>query len=451
MEIQNKVNRYKNQIIEMTQALVQINSVKDVAKPGKPFGEGVSQALTFFLEQAEKLGFKTRNVDGYAGVIEMGQGEETLGILAHLDVVPEGTGWTYDPFGGQIVDNKLYGRGAIDDKGPAVASLYAMKVVKDMGIKLNKKVQLIVGTDEESGSHGIKYLFEREPKPTIGLSPDGDYPVIHAEKGILHVSLTMGLNKTPALTIEGGLRPNMVPESCSCCASKSDIELLKKVAEEKEYQYDIKENVFTLYGKSAHGSMPEKGVNACLRMIDVVETAKIAQGTVIESFVTSVKQGFGFETTGESINLNFYDDESGDLSLNVGRISVTETEATIVLDIRYPVTCKVDDVTNGIQAYFKPRGFKYTQVMHHGPLFVPADSPFIQTLLQIYEKYTGKKGKPLAIGGGTYARELPNAVAFGATLPETEDVMHQKNEYIDLELLILNSKIYADTIIALTT
>jgi succinyl-diaminopimelate desuccinylase len=326
-----------------------------------------------------------------------------------------------------------------------------MKAVKESNIRLNKKVQLSVGTDEESGSQGIKYLFQKKPKPTIGLSPDGDYPVIYAEKGILHGELTMPLKEKSTLILEGGLRANMVPESCACRTSKQNIEKLVKLAKEKQYDYLEDGNVLTVYGKSAHGSMPNKGINACLRMIDIIDSAKIANGTVNETFVTAIKQGFAMETTGELMGINLNDDESGALTVNVGKIHISEKEASVVLDIRYPVTCEKEKIESVLEAFFKPYGLKYKQKMNHAPLFMTPDSAFIQTLLAIYKKHTGEAGKPLAIGGGTYAREIPNAVAFGPNLPGSEDVMHQKDEYIDLDVLLLNSQIYADAILALAT
>ena len=192
------------------------------ALPGKPFGDKVDEALKSTLALAEKLGFQVKNVDGYAGHAEFGEGDETMGILGHLDVVPEGSGWTYPPYEARVVDGKLYGRGASDNKGPLIGALYAMKAVMESGRKMKRKVRIIFGTDEESGWEDMEYYFKKEPMPDFGVSPDADYPIINVEKGIATFKLKKKFasddcSAVKIKSISSGHRPNMVPDECSCC------------------------------------------------------------------------------------------------------------------------------------------------------------------------------------------------------------------------------------------
>jgi succinyl-diaminopimelate desuccinylase len=207
----------KQDIITAIQACIQIKSVKDVehAAPGAPFGPGIQEGLEWILALGEKFGFTVKNVEGYAGHIEMGSGD-LLGILGHIDVVPEGEGWSVPPFSATIKDGKIFGRGALDDKGPSLAALFAMKAIIDAQIPLNKRVRLIIGTDEESGWADMDYYFSKEEVPQIGFAPDAEFPVIHAEKGILHLELSKSYSTAfPHLVrIHGGERANVVPDYC---------------------------------------------------------------------------------------------------------------------------------------------------------------------------------------------------------------------------------------------
>ena len=187
MEIEEYVKNNKNNIIDTVSKLIGYKSVsKETGNPEKPFGEECKKALNYFLDLGNKMGFRTKNIDGYCGYIEFGDGDELVGIIGHLDVVPADfkDGWTTDPFKADIRDSKLFGRGSIDDKGPVVASLYAMKYVAD-NLKVNKRVRLILGLNEEKSWKCINHYKEVEEAPTIGFSPDANFPAIYAEKGIL--------------------------------------------------------------------------------------------------------------------------------------------------------------------------------------------------------------------------------------------------------------------------
>lgn len=184
MEINKIIEELKDDLIDSTAELVKIKSIEDEAKEGKPYGEGVASALEKALEISEKLGFETVNVDGYVGYAEYGEGDEYVGVLGHLDLVPEGDGWKYPPYGAEIHDGKMYGRGTTDDKGPIMAALYGLKAIKESKLPLSKKVRILFGTNEETGSKEIEHYLEKEKPPVLGFTPDAEYPIIYAEKGI---------------------------------------------------------------------------------------------------------------------------------------------------------------------------------------------------------------------------------------------------------------------------
>jgi|AntDeeMinimDraft_5_1070356.scaffolds.fasta_scaffold14797_2 succinyl-diaminopimelate desuccinylase len=467
--LKKKVDSYKDDIINSLQEIVQVKSVETQAQEGMPFGEGVDKSLRRFLELADDLGLKTKYFDGYAGHVEIGEGEETLGILCHLDVVPEGTGWTYPPYEAEIHDNKMYGRGTIDDKGPAVASLYALKAIEDSDINLNKRVRLILGTDEESGWEGLEYYFKKESKPEMAFSPDAQYPVIHAEKGILIFDLNYEFEsyeenyldknnyKYEVLSLKGGNAPNMVPDNCELLI-KTDYgkALEKNLADFKnKTDYDIKlnkegKNKYKLIsgGVSAHGSMPEKGKNAISRLIAfLAELDKLN----IQEFVDFYNNKIGLDYYGERIGCNLEDEVSGNLIFNVGQINFTENLIKTTVNIRYPVTKNKNEVLDGIKNEVGQYDVYLEMKNHQEPLYVKKDDPLVQNLMEVYRKVTGDNdSEPIAIGGGTYARAVPKGVAFGALFPGEEELAHQKDEYIDIENLHKNALIIASAIKALT-
>ena len=224
MNLNKIIKEYKDDIIKSTQEIIRIRSVEDEAKEGMPFGEGVNEALKYVLKLSSELGFEVANFDGYAGHAEIGNGDETVGVLVHLDVVPEGEGWTYPPYAAEIHDDKIFGRGTIDDKGPAIAVLYAMKAIKESGLDINKKIRIIFGTNEETDWGGITYYLKKVKAPDVAFTPDADFPVIHGEKGILVFDLAKAVSKkcTGNIRIKniyGGNRPNMVPDSCTAILS----------------------------------------------------------------------------------------------------------------------------------------------------------------------------------------------------------------------------------------
>lgn len=464
MKFNYVVDSMKEDIIKTTQELIRFKSVETTPEPGAPFGRPMRECLDRVLEICEDMGFTTKNIDGYAGHAECGEGEEIVGILVHMDVVPEGSGWSVDPYGGQVIDGKLFGRGSIDDKGPAAAVMYALKAVKDSGEKFNKRVRIIIGCDEESGRWDcMKHYFQSEEMPSCGFSPDADFPIINSEMGITIFNLSKEFRQTESETytgikinyIKGGNRPNMVPDYCECeLEMQTDFEknLREKVEYMKEKQnanINVEKNgtkyIIKSYGISAHGSTPDKGVNAVSQMISLLGKLPLHDDER-SNFVRFMDSSIGMETDGSSFGLHMKDDVSGSLVFNLGIFELNEKAATATINVRYPVTKKRDEVYEKIDKKAVEAGIKYNEVTGKAPLYVPADNPLVQKLSAVYKRATGEEATLISIGGGTYSRAIKNAVAFGPLFPGQLELAHQKDEYIGVDELIKCTKIYAEAI-----
>lgn len=456
------IDEMRDNIISSTQEIVRIKSVQEQPKEGKPFGDGVNKALETTLTIAKNMGFETKNVDGYAGYAEMGQGDEMMGILCHLDVVPEGVNWTYPPYAAEIHDDKIYGRGSIDDKGPSIAALYAMKAIKDSDITLNKRVRIIFGTNEESGWGGMNYYLENEEAPDFAFSPDAEFPVIHAEKGILIFKIKKDFSNisdkgsVKIKSIKGGNAPNMVPDYCEAEIITDDYDRFKEDFDKfiKENDYDIEfekeadKIVLKSDGISAHGSRPEDGQNAISQLLVLLASLDIPDDDIAD-FITLFADKIGMEYHGQSIGCGFEDEVSGKLVFNVGSVDFASEAGELVVNIRYPVTSNADEVYGGIESELAA-GFELDKGEHKEPLYVEKDDPLVKNLMEVYRDIVGDRdSEPIAIGGGTYARAIEKAVAFGALFPGQEELAHQKDEFIGIEDLIKNAKIYAGAIAAL--
>lgn len=453
------LNQYKEDMIHTLQELLKIKSVNAPPKGDMPFGEGIHKALMYVLDKGETLGFKVKNVDNYSGHIEVGEGKEILGILVHLDVVPEGSGWDMDPYGGEIIDGKIYGRGAVDNKGSAAAILYALKALKEANVKFNKRVRLILGTNEESSDwKGIDYYLKKEETPNLGFVPDANFPVIHAEMGILICDLIKKIKATTeeGLTlksISGGNAPNMVPDSCKAIIMSKNYDNILELAEKfNTGEYKIKTRIrgksmeVLAEGISAHGAHPEKGQNAISILMKFLGNFKFSNDDINE-FIKFYNDKIGMNLHGENIGCSLKDDISGNLIFNVGEIKVDTKTAGLTINIRYPVTLKGEEVYQGLRSETDAYEFGIVKKHEQLPIYLEVDHPLVRTLMEVYQKHTGdEESKPIVIGGGTYARAFDNAVAFGPTFKGQPSVEHQKNEYISIDNLFRATQIYTDAI-----
>lgn len=457
MLFEEKVEEIKNEIVEETSKIIKIKSVTDVKGNGMPFGEGVNQALESVLELGEKLGFRTKNLDGYAGYLEWGEGEECVGVLGHLDVVPEGDGWIYPPYGGEVHDGKIYGRGAIDDKGPMMACVYGLYALKEIGYKPNKRIRIIFGTDEENGTcMDTEYYLKKEKPLDLGFTPDANFPIIYAEKGITFFNIKKSFDfsdEEKIQYIKGGQRPNIVPDYCEIGIRTKDKEIIiKKIEEFKDqtkFQLTYEETdellVIKSIGNSAHGSTPELGKNAIMQAIMFLDDIKICKGDIGKT-ISFLAKNIGMQTRGEDFGVFLKDDVSGELSFNVGTIEMNATMISIGMNIRYPVTKTYEDLMKPFEEKISTMNFKVENMIHQAPLYFSKEHKLIGVLSKVYEEQTGKKAELLAIGGGTYAKEMPNVVAFGPIEIGEPELEHQPNEYIEIEQLIKLTKIYGNAL-----
>lgn len=436
------VDKNSKELIEALQDMVKIKSVRDTPKKGMPFGEGVCKALNKQLEIAEKLGFKVTNVDNYYGYAEYGEGEEYVCALGHLDVVPEGDGWQYGPYSGEIVDDKLCGRGTVDDKGPINAALFALAALKESGFKPSKKIRIIFGCDEETGCEDMEYYNEREKAPIYGFTPDADFPAIYGEKGILRFELTTPFDLTGESnikSIDGGIVVNAVPD-------KAEAIIIGKRCKDTQ-NITCKENAdgsvtVSAKGSPAHGSIPHTGKNAIGILIKYLVDNNLVEGKEGEK-LAFIRKYLCDGTFGTELGIDM-EDETGSLTMNMGIVDVVDGKLRLHMDLRYPCT-KTD---KGILETFlaKLQGFDVENVENTKPLYVSKESKLIKTVTDVYSEFYGGDSTATAIGGGTYAKHLHNIVAFGPCIPGEEVVEHTNHEYIKIDNLITLAKIYANAL-----
>ena len=451
MDFKKQIEAVMEPMARDISALCQINSVEGEPLPGMPFGEGPAKALEAALEMGKNMGFKTENFYNYVGHIEMGEGEEILGILGHVDVVPAGEGWDFDPWGGVIADGKIFGRGTLDDKGPIVTCLYAMKILKDMGVSLNKRVRIVLGTNEETYWKCITYyLNEVKPElPTIAFSPDSDFPVTYAEMGLLQYTLTRNISEV--IELEGGNAFNSVPSKASVTLDGIYAQDLEKAVSEaidpSMFSLEKVDNKVILRsaGVGAHAAHLQEGKNALTHMIEVL--SKLSLEGELKEVVEFVNEHFGTCLYGEKMGVACSDEDCGPLTLNLGKIYVEDGKLVICCDSRVPVAYTVDSIEEKVKEKIEGTGYEYARVSTERPLYVPKDSELVQTLMNVYRNVTGDvDSQPQSSGGATYSRTIDNGVAFGALLPGQADSMHQANEYLELDKLKTWLEIYVEAI-----
>lgn len=402
-----------NEMIEALQKLVSFQSIAKEEGPEYPYGKEVCGAKEYVLELAKSFGMRVEDVPGKYAYIEIGAGPRLIGILSHLDVVPAGDGWTQDPFGGEIVDGRIYGRGTTDDKGPTIAVLYAMKALKEK-TTLSARIRLILGQTEENGEwRDIEAYTDAEEIPECGFTPDGDFPAIQNELGAMVFRVQMP--QSGFLQGEGGTAPNMVPA---------------RARVKTEF------GTYEASGKACHGCAPWLGLNGISELME-----KVYQAEPENRFLRMYADLIGKTIYGEKLGIAA-EDESGKLTLNVGLFEVRDETATLMVDIRYPAKKNPDEISGSLVRQFSSYGASCECVYHVRPLYTPSDSPVLGALLSAYREVTGDDSRPISIGGGTYAKAMPNMVAFGPNFPGHENREHMEDEYILVEDFLKLEEIY---------
>lgn len=441
------IDNNKENILNTVSELIKFDSVSienDLSKD--PFGKNCTDVLNYTLNIASKMGFRTKNIDNYCGYIEFGDGNELVGIIGHLDVVPAdlNDGWTTPPFTPSIRDGKLYGRGSIDDKGPVIASLYAMKAIMD-GVKISKRVRLILGLNEEKSWKCINYYKEHEEWPTIGFSPDANFPAIYAEKGIMSIEIKNKFNikDFEILNINCNNNAiNVVPKYASITLKGPDISLEEN---NNNIKITYEGNVIKIesFGVAAHAAHPELGDNAITNLIKYL----LNNFEFETNYLKDLYDNGIFSLTSPKIFGDTVEDETGILTSNVAVLDYESGNLIIRINLRVPCTYELDEIFDKYNKFKNDYPELETAILNiQEPLYVEKEDYLVKTLVDIFNKKTGLNAKPIAIGGGTYARAFKNFISYGVTMPGDKDMCHQVDEYIDIDKLILSAKIYAEAI-----
>lgn len=457
-EINAYLEAQKDAIVRDLKTLVEINSVRSVPQPGKPFGEGGAKAVAAAMEIAAAHGYAPKNYDNYACELDLGEAPDLL-LLAHLDVVEAGDGWTKEPFRLTVEGDTLYGRGTTDDKGPAIACLYAMDACRAVLGAPKTGVRLVLGSGEETGSEDMDHYFSLRPQLPYTLSPDADYPLINLEKGRfapLFEKTAENGGEAVLLSIDGGKTANIVPAKARARVSGVSLAAAQAAAEcaqaatgvrftVSEAEADICE-IFA-EGTGAHAASPEKGNNAQTALLSLLSALPLADNETTRTLRALAKCFPHGETDGAALGVKQADALSGALTLNFGILSFSDGKFTGGIDIRSPISATEATVKAPIAEKLAAAGFAFAGDPEMRPAhYVPADSPLVQTLLQVYEGHTGQKGECLAIGGGTYVHDVEGGVAFGVEYPGTDYRIHGADEFTRLPELISTAQMYADVI-----
>ncbi len=547
-----KIDSLREEMTKDLQSLIRCRSVLGEEKEGAPFGEGVAEAYDVMMRMARREGFETLDFDGYGGHIDFLAADENgahadgahadgahadniFGILCHLDVVAEGSGWTHEPYSAEIIDGTMYGRGTLDDKGPTIAAFYAMKALKDCGAVPAGRIRMIIGLDEETKSAGMEYYKAHVDRlPDKSIVPDSDFPLIQGEKGIMIFDIVKKIDtnqktenvqepekvqknensreteniqenenvqetekvqtslKMHLVDISGGNAANMVPDmacarltvshipnvpcmpgvssmpsmpgvssmpSMTSMPSMPGMSSMQNIAailsETADVCVENDEIIVKCYGKSAHGAMPWKGENAISKLIKTLGRVEF-DNEEINAFIRFYNEKIGFDLRGEKLGLgSIKDDVSGELVWNTGMVKYiknpeADDEIIITVNIRVPVTFSDSSVFDILEPCLAEAGAVIDNALYKPSLYYDSENEMVKLLLDVYRENTGDtKTEPLVIGGGTYAREIPNAIAFGALYPNDPDIMHEADECIKIDRLVQTAKIYADALLRL--
>ena len=407
------------------QELIRIPSVsRGEPKEGMPYGEHVCNALRKAQDIARKLGFeKVWDVEARCGVVEYGQGDEIVAVMAHLDVVPEGTGWQYPPYGAEIHDGAMYGRGTADDKGAAVSALYALYALKESGAKMKRRVRILLGCDEERGSTGMQRYKEVEGEPTMAFTPDATYPVVNSEMNISHMFFE---KKYPcAIRAKVGTAANVIPGAAEATIPGED-----------------GPTALAVKGKEGHASMPDHADNALMKLLRAIADSDVPPADK-ETFGALCDLFCGYNH-GEGLGVDFTD-ASGRLTLAPTILTADETGVTLGFDTRYPASMTFAELTGPIDERMAAAGFTVKERSNSLGHYIAPETELVSTLMDVYGELSGDRAaEPISIGGGTYAREFQNAVAVGVTRPDRPDLCHIANENILLSEMLFNTRFMAE-------
>ncbi len=459
------IDSYEEQIVENIQRLVKIKSVREEPAGEMPFGKGVQKALEEALKISEELGFETKNIDNYVGEASYGSGDKEIALIAHLDVVPEGNGWTNPPYSATYKDGVIYGRGVSDNKGPAIMALFAVKALVDSGAPINKKLKVLFGTNEESGMDDLKYYAKNVKTPDLSLVPDASFPVVKGEKGIMTFKFQT-IFKQKLLTEQikvvsgsAGNAVNSVPDRAELTLETNDLNLITNAIKKYNTNNDdtieteVNDHQIKLVAKgiSAHGSKPETGKNAISILFNSLKPIIEGSDQNIAQFIKFYNEKIAFAHHGEKVGCGFEDKQSGKLAFNPGLMSIVENAIEVSVNIRFPITYTANQVYEGMREETVDIPVTLIEGSDSEPYYYPDDHPVIEGLMEVYQEYTDDNdSKPLVLGGGTYSRVIDNSVTFGPGFSWSQSNAHKPDEQAEVKDILLATKIYAAALYRLT-
>ena len=453
------LDSHRDEMIEDLKTICRVDSVSGPAAEGAPYGPGPRKAMETAMAMCRGYGFEVTNHGDRVMTADMGPEEPLLDMLAHLDVVGPGDGWDTDPFEPTVKpDGYIYGRGVADDKGGAIAALYAMRCVKELGLPVNGRCRLILGTDEENGSSDVAWYYDRVKPAPHTFTPDSQFPVCNAEKGFYRLTFRTEWPDESALPrvteLNGGFRVNVVPGQASAVVAgmeKDDLlaaatplaaEMGASVQAEEETAGGVK---LTVIAKGCHAAEPETGINANTALIRVLCGLPLADCRSTETLRALDKLLPHGDWYGKALGIAQADEVTGPLTCSFTMVNFTPTGASGLCDCRVPVCANEQNCKAVADKAMAAAGFT-TEGKMVPPHYTPAEGDFIQTLNACYETYSGRQGGCYAMGGGTYVHDVPGGVAFGVVMPGEDVRMHGANERIKIEDLLTAAKIFAQAV-----
>ena len=448
IEIQNWLRAHEDDLLRDTVAMLQIPSLESEAMPNAPYGKENRAALDLALSLSEQAGMRVTDLEGHLGYAEFGSGDKMILSLGHLDVVPTGPGWKHDPFGAEIEDGYIYARGTTDDKGPTMASFYAMKAIQAVAPDLGVRFRQAFGCNEESGFGCVERYVQTEEIPTFGVAPDSGWPLYHAEKGIINFEIDVPIQKggLEIIEVSGGQRPNIVIDSCSAkvrVSSEVRAEVESKLADawDRNVTFAWEGDVLGIFttGKAAHGSTPFMGDSAATRLFRFLfEISPVQDEVYYQELLEMTHPG------GVGIGISGTDEPSRDLTSNLGVLDTRGDNVHLLINIRYPVTHSSESLRARATKFFSELSAKpHLEVSRDSPpLYFPLEHPLVKTIVDVHEAETGERLAPGTMGGGTYARAVPNTVSIG-TGWVGDGKAHETDERLKVEHLFKMSRIYA--------
>lgn len=448
---------HESELLADTIAMLQIPSLESEAQPNAPFGEENRKALDLALALSQKYGFRTKDVEGYCGFAEFGAGERLVLSLGHLDVVPVGHGWKHEPFGAEIDGGYIYARGSTDDKGPTMASFYAARAIKECCPDLAARIRIVFGCNEESGMECVKKYVQVEETPTFGIAPDSGWPLYHAEKGIanLHIDVRPPAGDFQLVELEGGQRPNIVIDACHArvrVAASLKKEVEEKLADswDKNLSFrwiDAEILEIESIGKACHGARPYGGDNAATRIFRLLYDLA---PTEIREFYDQLL--WSTHPAGVGLGIHGCDEVSEDLTANLGVVSSKDGVIRLLVNVRYPVTWQGSHLRELCEKRLKGlKGeWRLAKFDDSPSLYFPLEHPLVKTICEVVKEETGEDNPPGVMGGGTYARMIPNTVSVG-TGWEGDGDAHETDERLKVDHLYRMSRIYAHILYRLAT